>query len=79
MFRTQLRAIIVCAVAGLFITVPLFPGNADGQQKSLKEQIVGTRKFVLVDTVHPAAIRVPMCGAILRELRFLMRMDTMNW
>jgi hypothetical protein len=40
----------------------LLPGNAVSQQKSLKEQIVGSWTYVSADTVAPDGSRVPTFG-----------------
>jgi hypothetical protein len=44
----------------LGITLPL--GVAVGQQKTLKEQIVGTWAYVSVDIVRPDGTRIPLFG-----------------
>jgi Lipocalin-like domain len=46
----------------LFLGVALPSGVAIGQEKTLKEQIVGTWMYVSVDTVRPNGSRVPMFG-----------------
>lgn len=49
-------------MALLFLGVSLLSGDAAGQEKTLKEQIVGTWTYVSVDTVRPDGSRVPMFG-----------------
>ena len=51
-------AITLTTLALLF----LLPSGAIGQQRSLKEQLVGTWTYVSVDTVRPDGSRVPMFG-----------------
>jgi hypothetical protein len=50
------------ALAGLFLGIALLSGDALAQQKSLKEQLVGTWTYVSVDTIRPDGSRVPMYG-----------------
>ena len=47
-------------MAMLFLGVALPSSNAVGQEKTLKEQVVGTWTYVSVDTVNPDGSRVPM-------------------
>ena len=49
-------------MAMLFLGVALPSSNAVGQEKTLKEQVVGTWTYVSVDTVNPDGSRVPMYG-----------------
>jgi len=49
-------------MALLFLGVALPSGNAVGQEKTLKDQLVGTWTYVSVDTVNPDGSRVPMYG-----------------
>jgi len=49
-------------MAMLFLGVGLPSSNAVGQEKTLKEQVVGTWTYVSVDTVNPDGSRVPMYG-----------------
>ena len=49
-------------LALLFLGVALSSGDAIGQEKTLKEQLVGTWTYVSVDTVRPDGSRVPMYG-----------------
>ena len=49
-------------IAMLFLGVALPSSNAVGQEKTLKEQVVGTWTYVSVDTVNPDGSRVPMYG-----------------
>ena len=46
----------------VLFTTGLLPGTAAGQQKSLKEQIVGTWKYVSVDNVKPDGSRASLFG-----------------
>jgi lipocalin-like protein len=50
------------ALALLFLGVALPSGDAVGQQKTLKEQLVGTWTYVSVDIVRPDGSRVPLFG-----------------
>jgi hypothetical protein len=45
-----------------FLGASTFSYAASGQQKSLKEQIVGTWKYVSVDNIRPDGSRVPLFG-----------------
>lgn len=58
----RLRALTLTTMAMLFLAVALPPSDAVGQQKTLKEQLVGTWTYVSVDTVRPDGSRVPMFG-----------------
>jgi Lipocalin-like domain len=49
-------------MALLFLGVVLPSGDAAAQQKTLKEQVVGTWTYVAVDTVGTDGSRVPMYG-----------------
>jgi Lipocalin-like domain len=53
-------ALSLCAVAGLGLA--LLSSTASGQQKSLKEQIVGTWTYVSADTVAPDGKKTPTFG-----------------
>ena len=46
----------------LFLGVAVLSGDAVGQQKTLKEQLVGAWTYGSVDTVRPDGSRVPMYG-----------------
>jgi len=54
--------IIAVPSAFVLLTTGLLPGTAVGQKKSLKEQIVGTWKYVSVDNVKPDGSRAPLFG-----------------
>jgi hypothetical protein len=56
--KTFILSIATC----LFIIAPLLSENALGQEKSLKEQVVGAWTYVSVDTVRPDGSRTPMFG-----------------
>lgn len=58
----RLRALTLTTMALLFLGVALPSGDAVGQQKTMKEQVVGTWAYVSVDTVRPDGSRVPMFG-----------------
>ncbi|HZC00366.1 MAG TPA: lipocalin-like domain-containing protein [Gammaproteobacteria bacterium] len=58
----RLRTLTLTTLALLFLGVALPSGDAVGQQKTLKEQVVGTWTYVSVDTVHPDGSRVPLFG-----------------
>lgn len=49
-------------MALLFLGIALPSGDAIGQQKTLKEQLVGTWTYVSVDIVRPDGSRVPLYG-----------------
>jgi hypothetical protein len=46
----------------LFLGIAFPSGEVAGQEKTLKEQLVGTWTYVSVDTVRPDGSRVPMYG-----------------
>lgn len=50
------------AMALMFLGVTLISADARSQEKTLKEQLVGTWTYVSVDTVNPDGSRVPMYG-----------------
>ncbi|MEO7863251.1 MAG: lipocalin-like domain-containing protein [Nitrospirales bacterium] len=50
------------ALALMFLGVALPAGEAFGQQKTLKEQLVGSWTYVSVDVVRPDGSRVPLYG-----------------
>ena len=56
------RTFKLTTMALLFLGVALPSGNAVGQEKTLKEQLVGTWAYVSVDTVRQDGSRVPMYG-----------------
>jgi Lipocalin-like domain len=58
----RLSTIILIAMALLFLGVALPSGDAAAQQKTLKEQVVGTWTYVAVDTVGTDGSRVPIYG-----------------
>jgi len=58
----RLSLLTLTAMALLFLGVELLSGEAVGQEKTLKEQLVGTWTYVSVDTVNPDGSRVPMYG-----------------
>ena len=58
----RLRIPIPATLALLFLGVVLPTGDVVGQQKTLKEQLVGAWTYVSVDTVRPDGSRVPMFG-----------------
>jgi hypothetical protein len=58
----RLSTFTLTTLAVLFLGVALRPGDAVGQQKTLKEQLIGTWTYVSVDTVHPDGSRVPIFG-----------------
>lgn len=49
-------------MALIFLGVALPSGNAVGQEKTLKEQLIGTWTYVSVDTVSQDGSRMPMYG-----------------
>ena len=59
----RLSTLTLTNMALLFLGVALPSGDAVGQQKTLKEQLVGTWTYVSVDTVHPDGSRVPVFGS----------------
>ena len=58
----RLSLLTLPTMALLFLVVVLPSGDAVGQEKTLKEQLVGTWTYVSVDTVNPDGSRVPMYG-----------------
>ena len=58
----RLSTLILTPMVLLFLGVALPLGDAVGQEKTLKEQIVGTWTYVSVDTVSLDGSRVPMYG-----------------
>lgn len=58
----RLSLLALTTMALLFLGVALTPGDVVGQEKTLKEQLVGTWTYVSVDTVNPDGSRVPMYG-----------------
>ena len=58
----RLGPLTVTSMALLFLVVSIPSGDAVGQEKTLKEQLVGTWTYVSVDIVHPDGSRVPMYG-----------------
>ena len=59
---SRLRLLALTTMALLFLGVALPSGEAVGQEKTLKEQLVGTWAYVSVDTVRQDGSRVPMYG-----------------
>jgi lipocalin-like protein len=57
----RLSVLSVCAVTGLGLA--LLSGTSFGQQKSLKEQIVGSWSYVSADTIAPDGKRTPTFGS----------------
>jgi len=58
----KFRLMVAAPSAFVFLAAGLLPGIAAGQQKSLKEQIVGTWKYVSVDNVKPDGSKTPLFG-----------------
>ncbi|OWW18461.1 lipocalin-like domain-containing protein [Noviherbaspirillum denitrificans] len=56
------NALSVSAPTLLFLGIGALSHEAIGQQKSLKEQIVGTWKYISVDNIRPDGSRVPLFG-----------------
>ncbi len=46
------RNVVICSAAAV-LGLALLPGNAIGQQKPLKEQIVGTWTYAVNETIRP--------------------------
>jgi hypothetical protein len=59
---SRLSTFTLITLALLFVGVALPSGDAVGQEKTLKEQLVGTWTYVSVDTIRPDGSRVPMYG-----------------
>ncbi len=55
------RSILTLSTLAL-LGFALLPGSAVGQQKSLKDQIVGSWTYATADTVRPDGSRVPTWG-----------------
>jgi len=58
----RLRVLTLTTVALVLVEIGVPPGDALGQQKTLKEQVVGTWTYVSVDTVRPDGSREQMYG-----------------
>ncbi len=58
----QVRKFTLLTVGLLFLGVALAADDAVAQQKTLKEQLVGTWTYVSVDIVRPDGSRVPLYG-----------------
>jgi hypothetical protein len=58
----RLGTLAMTTMALLFLGVALPSGDAVGQEKTMKEQLVGTWSYVSVDTVNADGTRVPMFG-----------------
>ena len=58
----RLTPLTLIAMALLFLGIPLLSSDAVGQEKTLKEQLIGTWTYVAVDTVSSDGSRVPMYG-----------------
>jgi hypothetical protein len=58
----RLHMLTMLTVALLLVELSISPNKARGQQKPLKEQIVGTWSYVSVDTVRTDGSREPMYG-----------------
>ena len=57
----RFNALSMCAITGFGLA--LLSGAALGQQKSLKEQIVGSWAYVSADTIAPDGKRTPTFGS----------------
>ncbi|HLQ88565.1 MAG TPA: lipocalin-like domain-containing protein [Xanthobacteraceae bacterium] len=55
------RNVVICSAAAV-LGLALLPGNAIGQQKPLKEQIVGTWTYAVNETIRPDGSRVKTFG-----------------
>ena len=58
----RLRVLTMTTMALMLVELGVPPGDALGQQKTLKEQVVGTWTYVSVDTVRPDGSREQMYG-----------------
>ncbi len=58
----KVRTLTLTAMTLLFLGIALPSGDAVGQEKTLKEQLVGTWTYVSVDTVRPDGSRVQIFG-----------------
>ena len=58
----RLGLLTVTSIPLLFLVISFPSGDAVGQEKPLKEQLVGSWTYVSVDTVNPDGSRVPMYG-----------------
>lgn len=59
----RLRTLTLATMVVLILGAALPSIDAFSQQKTLKEQLVGTWTYVSVDTVRPDGSRVPLFGA----------------
>ena len=58
----RLRVLALATLPILFVELGVLPSVALAQQKTLKEQVVGTWSYVSVDTVRPDGTREQMYG-----------------
>ena len=58
----RLGPLTLTSMAVMFLVISFSSGDAFGQEKTLKEQLVGSWTYVSVDTVNPDGSRVPMYG-----------------
>ncbi|MCW2242561.1 lipocalin-like domain-containing protein [Azospirillum canadense] len=58
----HLGTITLAAMALPFLGITLPSGDALGQEKSHKEQLVGSWEYVSIDTIRPDGTRVPSYG-----------------
>ena len=58
----RLSTLALSTMALVFLGFTLTSVDAVGQEKTLKEQLVGTWTYASVDTVNPDGSRVPMYG-----------------
>ncbi len=58
----QIKRFTLLSLPLLLLAVALAGGDAVAQEKSLKEQLVGTWTYVAVDVVQPDGSRVPLYG-----------------
>jgi Lipocalin-like domain len=58
----RLGPLTLASLAVMFLVFSFSSSDAVGQEKTLKEQLVGTWTYVSVDIVRPDGSRVPMYG-----------------
>jgi hypothetical protein len=58
----RINTLVLTTLTLLFLGIALPSGEAIGQQKTLKQQLVGAWTYISVDTVSPDGSRVPMYG-----------------
>lgn len=61
-YPSKLNVFFVCKLSVVIFGVGVFPHQVTAQEKSLREQIVGTWKYISVDNIRPDGSRAPLFG-----------------